>query len=78
VVRGPQCDYPAIPETYDAVLLYLAQRDVEASGPPRETFLTDHDAEEPLIEIAFALPGQSPIQSMAIKPAGRAASSDAD
>ena len=53
VARGVQCDYPAITKAYDSVARFLEEQGLTPAGPPRETYLSEPDADEPVMEVAF-------------------------
>ena len=55
VARGAECDYPQILAAYDAVADHAAAAGREPAGAPRETYLTELDAAEPAMEVAFPL-----------------------
>jgi hypothetical protein len=55
IARGSECSYPQILAAYDAVVDYAASAERELAGAPRETFLTELDAAEPAMEVAFPL-----------------------
>ena len=48
-----QCDYPAITKAYDSVARFLEEQGLTPAGPPRETYLSEPDADEPVMEVAF-------------------------
>lgn len=55
VARGRECEYPQILEVYDAVAAFAAAAGLGIGAAPRETYLTDPAAAEPVMEIAFPL-----------------------
>ena len=55
VARGRECDYPQILGAYDAVVAFAAAAGRGVGGAARETYLTDPDATEPQMEVAFPL-----------------------
>ena len=60
VARGAECSYPQILAAYDAVAEYAAAVGRELAGAPRETYLTELEAAEPAMEVAFPLVPQEP------------------
>lgn len=55
IARGAECDYPQILAAYDAVADHVRAAGRELAGAPRETYLTELDAAEPAMEVAFPL-----------------------
>jgi hypothetical protein len=55
VARGDECAYPQILAAYDSVVAYAAAAGRAIGGVPRETYVTDPAAPEPVLEVAFPL-----------------------
>jgi hypothetical protein len=55
VARGRECEHPQILEAYDAVAAFAAATGRATHGAPRETYLTEILAPEPVMEVAFPL-----------------------